>query len=60
MVIIDDNSIIRQVMTSSIDSKELAKDVVTTVALLKKHKVICPSVPCPVMLAMHCFDESDV
>jgi len=39
VVIIDDNSIIRQVMTSSIDSKELAKDVVTTVALLKKHKV---------------------
>ena len=44
MVIIDDNSIIRQVMTSSIDSKELAKDVVSTVALLKKHKVMCPPV----------------
>jgi len=39
VVVIDDSSIIRQVMTSSMDAKELAKNVVDLVALLKKNKV---------------------
>ena len=39
VVVIDDSSIIRQVMTSSMDAKELAKNVVDIVALLKKNKV---------------------
>ena len=39
VVVIDDSSIIRQVMTSSMDPKELAKNVVDIVALLKKNKV---------------------
>jgi len=44
VVVIDDSSIIRQVMTSSMDPKELAKNVVDIVALLKKNKVDLKSI----------------
>ena len=39
VVVIDDSSVIRQVMTSSMNAKDLAKYVVDIVALLKKNKV---------------------
>ena len=39
VVIIDDNGEIRQVMTSSMDAKELSKNIVETIAVMKKHKV---------------------
>ena len=39
VVIIDDNGEIRQVMTSSMDAKELSKNIVELIAVMKKHKV---------------------
>jgi len=39
VAIIDDNSVIRQVMTSSLDFKEFAANVVSLIPLLKKNKV---------------------
>ena len=53
VVVIDDSSIIRQVMTSSMNAKELAKNVVDLVALLKKNKVKTFTVQ---RLFCHCFE----
>jgi len=39
VVIIDDNGEIRQVMTSSMDAKELSKNIVELIAVMKKHKL---------------------
>jgi len=39
VVIIDDNGVIRHVVTSSLDPKELAASTVTMVSVFKKHKV---------------------
>ena len=39
VVIIDDHGVIRQVMVSSMEPKDLAANVVSLVGLLKKHKV---------------------
>merc|ERR1711976_551850 len=49
VAIIDENSVIRQVMTSSLDSKDFAANVVNIVPLLKKNKVdqkeLNPAIP---------------
>ena len=39
VVIIDEHGVIRQVMVSSMEPKDLAANVVSLVGLLKKHKV---------------------
>jgi len=39
VVIIDDNGVIRHIVTSSLDPKELAATIVTMVSIFKKHKV---------------------
>ena len=39
VVIIDDHGVIRQVMVSSMEVKDLSANVVSLVGLLRKHKV---------------------
>ena len=39
VVIIDDSGVIRQVMTSALDAKELSENVVEAVAAMKTDKV---------------------